>query len=236
MSNYIVYKHSTPSKKVYIGITKQEASKRWKNGLGYADCTAFNRAIKKYGWDNITHEILSTGLTKEEACEEEKRLIALYKSNNPEYGYNLTGGGESYEVNDEWRKRCSDGHLKYYAEHPEARKRISESQIGRVHKPESNKKRSETMKQYFIDHPEERYKRGCSFRGKKRGADFSRALGERKSKKVYCIETGQEYKSITYAAEVLGINRMGISNMLSGRTKTVGGYRFRYVSEVQDGE
>lgn len=99
MSSYIVYKHSTPSGKVYIGITKQEANKRWKNGLGYSDCTAFNRAIKKYGWENIQHEILSSGLTKEEACDEEKRLITLYKSNNPEYGYNLTGGGENYEVN-----------------------------------------------------------------------------------------------------------------------------------------
>ena len=30
--NYIVYKHTSPSNKVYIGITKQKPYKRWKYG------------------------------------------------------------------------------------------------------------------------------------------------------------------------------------------------------------
>lgn len=35
MRNWIVYKHTSPSGKVYIGITNQPANKRWKNGMGY---------------------------------------------------------------------------------------------------------------------------------------------------------------------------------------------------------
>lgn len=35
---YKVYKHTTPSKKVYIGITNQKPERRWgKNGRGYKD-------------------------------------------------------------------------------------------------------------------------------------------------------------------------------------------------------
>lgn len=33
--NYCVYKHTTPSKKVYIGMTGQDPEKRWRNGSGY---------------------------------------------------------------------------------------------------------------------------------------------------------------------------------------------------------
>ena len=52
--NYIVYKHTFPNNKVYIGITQQNPEKRWKKGLGYdSHQTLMKRAIKKYGWNNI---------------------------------------------------------------------------------------------------------------------------------------------------------------------------------------
>ena len=46
--NYIVYKHTSPSNKVYIGITKQTLKARWKNGKGYKNNEHFTYAIKKY--------------------------------------------------------------------------------------------------------------------------------------------------------------------------------------------
>ena len=203
-------------------------AKRWKNGKGYELCTAFNRAILKYGWENIKHEILATGLRKDEACKEEQRLIMLYDSSNPEKGYNLTSGGEHYEPNDEWRKRLSESNKRYYELHPEAKIRLSEIQKGRINSAVSNKKRSETMKQYFLEHPEQREKRGESFRGKKRGAEFSKALGERKSKSIICVETGKIYKSLNEASEDIGASRTGITNMLHGRAKTCKGYTFAF--------
>lgn len=228
MNNYCVYKHTAPNGKVYIGITSRSPSKRWKNGKGYELCTAFNRAIQKYGWNNIEHEILLSDLDKETACAEEQRLIKLYDSTNPECGYNLTSGGEHYEPNDEWRKRLSEANKNYYKTHPEARKRISEIQTGRSHDNESNQKRSETMKQYFLEHPEQREQRGRSFRGKKRGAEFSKALGERKSKSVKCIETNIIYRSIKEAGEATGTTPTAISNVLSGRAKRCNGLTFEY--------
>ena len=92
---YIVYKHTTPNGKIYIGITCQSASKRWGNGSGYKNNKYFYRAIKKYGWDNIMHEILITGLSKEEAEEKEIELISIYKSNDKKFGYNIENGGNS---------------------------------------------------------------------------------------------------------------------------------------------
>lgn len=82
--------------KHYIGITGRDVRTRWgNNGCGYQnkDNLYFHNAIVKYGWDNIRHEILMSDLTMEEACYHEKKLIAKYKSNIREFGYNISPGG-----------------------------------------------------------------------------------------------------------------------------------------------
>ena len=103
--NYKVYKHTSPNGKVYIGITKKKYVKdRWGKGKGYENNDYFTKAINKYGWDNFGHEILFEGLSKEEACQKEIELITEYKSNNSDFGYNLTAGGEGctdYKHSDE---------------------------------------------------------------------------------------------------------------------------------------
>lgn len=92
---YTVYKHIFPNDKIYIGITCNSPKTRWGNqGYGYKN-QLVGRAIKKYGWDNIEHIIIRKELTKEEAKIAEKKLIKRYKSNNLNYGYNRTAGGDS---------------------------------------------------------------------------------------------------------------------------------------------
>lgn len=88
-----VYKHTSPSGKVYIGITSKEPKIRWNSGHGYRKCKAFWNAIVKYGWDNIKHEVLYEGLSKSDAEKLEKDLIAFYKSTDFKYGYNISTGG-----------------------------------------------------------------------------------------------------------------------------------------------
>ena len=39
--SFIVYKHTSPSNKVYIGITKLNLIKRWQGGKGYINNTYF---------------------------------------------------------------------------------------------------------------------------------------------------------------------------------------------------
>lgn len=141
---YCVYKHAFPNEKVYIGITSMNPLKRWKNGEGYRTQLIY-RPILKYGWDNIKHEILFEGLTKEEACQKEIELIALYKSNQREFGYNQSPGGNTVEITEETRKKMSEAHLgvPLSESHKNALKR---GRANRVIQPNSGKHLSDNWK------------------------------------------------------------------------------------------
>lgn len=89
---WTLYRHTSPSGNVYIGITSRNVNRRWNNGMGYKSCKLFFRAILKYGWDNIKHEILFTNLEKDRAKRLEIELIRHYK--NLEISYNITDGGD----------------------------------------------------------------------------------------------------------------------------------------------
>lgn len=114
---WCVYKHTcTINNKSYIGITCQKVQKRWGvSGSRYLEESAegnyyhvaFARAILAYGWENFTHEILYTNLTKKEAQQKEVELIAFYHTYIRDQdckGYNMTRGGEGtcrYETEEE---------------------------------------------------------------------------------------------------------------------------------------
>ena len=88
---FYLYKHTTPNGKTYIGITSNSPHRRWMNGFGYKNTPYFYNAILKYGWDNITHEILYEDLSLEEAASKEIELIKYYK--DLKLSYNLANGG-----------------------------------------------------------------------------------------------------------------------------------------------
>lgn len=108
---YTVYKHTSPSNKVYIGITSRNAKERWNSGYGYSTNVHFWKAIQKYGWDSIKHEIIATDLSKDDACALEIALIAKYDSTNPDKGYNHSTGGDcgatGVKLSDEARRVIS---------------------------------------------------------------------------------------------------------------------------------
>lgn len=93
MKEYCVYCHTNRvNGKKYIGITCMSPKKRWANGNGY-NGMILGRAIKKYGWDAFSHEILFNDLSEEEARSKEIYLIEKYQTCNPKYGYNQSVGG-----------------------------------------------------------------------------------------------------------------------------------------------
>lgn len=117
-NTYCVYKHTAPNGKVYIGQTMKSVKDRWKNGHGYYTQTHFGRAIKKYGWENFSHEILYDGLTKEEANYYEKYFISFYQSNKKECGYNSQSGGDrDYKYSETARENISNGLKRHYAKY-----------------------------------------------------------------------------------------------------------------------
>lgn len=136
---YVVYKHTTPSGKVYIGITGQDPEKRWGNGNRYKQNKHFYSAIEKYGWDNIKHEIVCTGLNKWQACRVEQSLIKYFDSTNRNKGYNHSTGGECGAVgvhpSAETRRKLS-----------EAEKGANNPWYGKHHSIESRRKMSEAHK------------------------------------------------------------------------------------------
>lgn len=104
MNDWTLYKHTTPSGKVYIGITCQKPEYRWNNGKGYMNCkkSPFKSAIIRYGWENIKHEIIFNSLTEKEAKEFEKLYIKHYKSLH--ISLNVTEGGEGVKGVIPWNK------------------------------------------------------------------------------------------------------------------------------------
>lgn len=98
MGEYSVYLHTNKANgKCYVGITRQNPRRRWQEGHGY-DRTYFGNAIKKYGWDGFTHEVIDRALSKEEAMKREIALISLYRSNDRRFGYNIAEGGQTCDV------------------------------------------------------------------------------------------------------------------------------------------
>ena len=93
LRTFVVYRHIAPNGKSYIGITKQDAERRFQNGNGYKTQTAFWRAIKKYGWENFQHEVLEEELTEKEASEKEDYYIRNVFNSFVPNGYNVAEGG-----------------------------------------------------------------------------------------------------------------------------------------------
>ena len=147
-ARYYVYMHRNKiNNKAYIGITSKDPKDRWgKNGYNYRKTQpVFYAAIKKYGWDNFDHIVWANNLNKVEATYMEIKLIAIFKTNckkykNPEYGYNMTDGGEGTLglVHSDETKRIIGDKAKERYKFPE-----DNPMYGRRHSEKTKKKMSE---------------------------------------------------------------------------------------------
>lgn len=225
--SYTVYKHTTPSGKVYIGITGKTVEKRWLNGRGYCRNEHFYNAIKKYGWDNIAHEILEEGLTQEEAGKAEQRYISEYRSNEPTKGYNLTSGGEAGCVHTE-----------------ESRRKLSESKRGKRYN--IGVPFTEERKRHLREHHADvRGKKNPMF-GKKRTPE---EIARRQAHRVYT--TGSDHPSSrpilqldmdgnvvrrwgSIAEAAQEYCRTSIKDCLRGKYRQHKGYQWRYEDEQRN--
>ena len=245
---FIVYKHTTPSNKVYIGITSQQKEKRWAYGFGYKENKYFYRAIKKYGWNNIKHEILYEHLTKEQAIHKEIDLIKKYDSMNHEKGYNLTKGGDGnfgVKFTEERKRNISKAKIGHKVSE-ETKQKIREKISGENHwnygkhlKEETKKKISKARK--GVKFTEEHKKHMCLWekghipwnKNKKLSKEtIDKIIATRKCKTVLCVETNMEYESIRKAGRETNINHAHIAEVCKGIRKTAGHYHWQYVGGV----
>jgi group I intron endonuclease len=197
---------------MYCGYTIRgdNPNRRWQNGCGYLNKhngeyvqRLFARAILKYGWDNFNHEIIASNLTESEAKNFETIVIDKLKLRNPNFGYNLTNGGEGtkgWTISEETRQKFRDrqkgksGELspRYGKKHTKE----SREKISRSHKEKTNEYQRIKICQYT-----------------KQG------------------EFVNEFEYSGVASEQTGISRSSIENCLCKLSKTAGGYIWRRSNE-----
>lgn len=228
---YSVYIHITPNQKVYVGITGRSIKERWRNeGNGYKKNKHFYSAILKYGWNNIQHKVLFTNLTKTEACQKEIELISKYKSNEREYGYNSSIGGEinrGFKVSDDRKKQISEtlkrkfasGELKIPQKKmsEEAKNKLRIINLGKKQSKESVEKRIEKIK----GRPKPK-----GFKEDVRAREQSKVkniIQYDLSGKVICV-----FPSIQEAGRVSNIPATKICQVCKGTRKSAGGYIWKY--------
>lgn len=205
MKNYTIYKHTSPSGKIYIGQTCKNPKDRWSNGFGYRYNTYFFRAINKYGWNNFTHDIIIGGLTKEEADWFEKYLIDYYETTDRSKGYNLTEGGEGA-----LGRVVSD----------DTKKLISLKAMGRKVPDEIRQKMSESKKKLYKEHPEKKPIPPTKYS----------VLSTRKP--VEQLDLNEKYlktfNSVMDAEREVGANHSNIAKCCRGKQSSAGGFKWRY--------
>lgn len=93
-----IYRHVSPVGKSYIGKTRYT----WQIRAGsnpeqaYYGSVKFLHAIRKYGWDNLIHEVLEDEVSDDLLTERENYWIDFYDSIHS--GYNFTGGNLSMDA------------------------------------------------------------------------------------------------------------------------------------------
>ena len=144
----LIYKiTNTINGKIYIGQTKKSIDVRFKTHIykstynsGYN--TKFYNALKKYNEKCWNIEIIEENISNDLIDEREVYWILYYNSFNE--GYNSTVGGKNaYIVSNTVKKRIVNNHRKNQTE--ECKRKISESQIGKILSNEHKIKLSKTF-------------------------------------------------------------------------------------------
>lgn len=195
--HYKVYKHTAPNGKAYIGITCRSLNKRANyNGTGYMNCPLFWSAIQKWGWNNITHEVLYDNLTQAEAEAKEIELIAQYKTNNVKYGYNLDNGGNTTGTHSE-------------ATRLKMSKALKGKGVGRVIKESTREK---YRQRFLTNNPQKGKPLTQEQKEAISRANKGRLAGAKhhKARAVRCINTGIIYSTVKEAGEAVNVAYMNI--------------------------
>lgn len=232
---YCVYAHINKANgKIYIGQTCRKLRERWSNGLGYRGRNRFWGAIQKYGWDGFEHEVIASNLTKEEADNFERLLIKKLDTINPDFGYNMTLGGEGCAgcfPSDETRNKISEK-AKERFEDLEARNKQRENARLQWKNPEIRNKMIKALS--GENHP--LYGKHPSDETRQKMSVVRQGENNPKARPVYQIDknTNEILKKWSYIMEAcreLGINSGNVIACCRGKRKTAGGFKWVYANE-----
>lgn len=211
---YSVYKMTFPNDKLYVGITsdfnqriyqhKYESTKRK---------FKLQRAINKYGWDNIKKEVVCFNLSKEQAQDLEVYLIASMDLTNK--GYNTTPGGEFISDNNALLGKIRMQNPEYKEKILKALWSNEKQRLESLRSSSQRKKRSEIAK--------------------KRSDEGKNKLPVIK-KPIMCVETGEKFESMDAAAKHFKGQRQHLTAHMSGKKyrKKFKGHTFKFIEVTND--
>lgn len=97
--SWTIYCHThIESGRRYVGLTSRSMERRWSQHVSQARSTKdgrwhFPNAIRKYGKDAFSHEVLEVCHSLEVANLAEECWIEFFEARNPEKGFNMARGG-----------------------------------------------------------------------------------------------------------------------------------------------
>jgi hypothetical protein len=141
--SYIIYKHTSPSEKSYIGYTQLSIQNRWNEHFSKTIKLnwKFSRALRKYPNEGQwIHEILINNIpTLEEAKNLE--ILCIFYFDTFIHGYNSTIGGDgSGPCSEKTKNKMSKTRFELYQD-PEQKEKLSNAQKERY---KNTKERNKT--------------------------------------------------------------------------------------------
>lgn len=205
MKTFEVYKITNKiNNKIYIGITNQGAGVRYLHHLYEARSGSLfpiHNAIRKYGKDNFTLEIIELCEDSDTLKEREKYWIAFYNSTDRSIGYNMTEGGDGT-----FGRKHSE----------ETKEKIRQKALGRKASEETRQRMSEFRKANYT----EEHRKAVAESNAKRTKHI--LMYDRDMNLI------KEYPSLKLAASENGLHVDTIRNIAKGKSNGSGEYIFRY--------
>lgn len=205
----------------------------------------FYRALRKYGVENFTVEILKENIKNKCVLSMfEYYYIKKYRTFAHEEGYNIADGGhngntwagKTKEEKEKLGRKISESLKKKYAEED-----YISPLIGRKWTEEQ---RINTMNARYKLYNSEGWE--SPLKGRTHTEETKRKMREKRKGKTPCIKPVLQYTkegefikrwaSIKEAGLTLGVNQEGIGRCCRGKYKTAGGYVWRYEKEGSDSE
>lgn len=228
---YIYVTTNNINGKKYIGQHKGKPEDNY-----FGSGTTITKALKKYGKENFSKEILCFCDTREEADEKEKYYIDFYDAIEDNNYYNNAEGGSGGDGWRSYQKWCKENpeeakkqwqqngqRLKEWnSNHPKERKKNVERMLTAAHQwqkenpdkvMQNMKKVNKAKEQWQKEHPEEHAAQITT---------FIKAGSKATSQKVICLTTGKIYASQSEASRQTGVSQANISKCLRGERKSAG--------------
>lgn len=254
---YIYKITNIKNNKCYIGVTtKKDPNERWnahKSSIRYGKgCPLLMKAFSKYGEDSFKFEVIIICFN-EDVFKFEEEYIKKYDSKSPN-GYNVSDGGKSgrnflgKKHSEETKKKIGEK-SKEYNNRPEVKERLRKIAIElnrRINNGELIRKTEKWEKaieegriggnsQKRTEETKKKISNGLKIYFENNRDKHSEIMTNINGRKIIQYSNNNEFitrfDSIVLASKHTGIGRRSIQSNLAGRSKSSGGFIWKYAEK-----